>query len=168
MVAKIRAFAKRRATRRHPILRARTGRAFPFCAVAGSLISPMKEGLQALPTLEAPHDSDGTVYRCPAAEKPFDWKGLPFVHQFTAPTTACKGGPVAMRAKVGQYAHRTDNRPNNRPPRALSDAIDDLHRVVRLRKILTDFERSEARAEALIRQGPPFPGRSAGTKGGVL
>jgi hypothetical protein len=61
-----------------------------------------------------------------------------------------------------------DNRPNNRTPRALSDAIDDLCRAVRLRKVLTDFERSEAKAEALIRQGPPFPVRSAGTKGGVL
>jgi hypothetical protein len=165
MVAKIRAFAKRRATRRRPILRARTGRAFPFRAVTVSLISPMEEGLQALLTLEAPHDSDGTVCTCPAAENPFTRIGLPFVNHSTGPLAAFQGGHFAVRAKVGQYALRTENR---RPPRPLPDVIHDLRRAVRLRKILTDFARSEAKVEALIRQGPPFPGRADGTKGGAL
>jgi hypothetical protein len=64
-------------------------------------------------------------------------------------------------------AYKADNScPVDRPPRPLADVIHDLRRVVRLRKILTDLEQSEARAEALIRQGPPFPVGSDGTKGG--
>jgi hypothetical protein len=126
---------------------------------------PKKEGYQARQTPETPQDSAGTVASGPSAGKPLAWKGLPFVHQSTAPTTACKGGPVAMRAKVGQRSHRTDNpRPADRPPRPRQDVIHDLHRVVRLRMILTDFERSKCRANALIRQGPPI--RLDQTKGG--
>jgi hypothetical protein len=78
---------------------AAVGRAFPFRAVTVSLISPMEEGLQALPTLEAPHDSDGTVYRCPAAENPFTRIGLPFVNHFTGPLAAFQGGHFVVRAR---------------------------------------------------------------------
>jgi hypothetical protein len=98
IVSKLPAFSKRRATRHRPILRTRSGRAFPFRAVTVSLIEPTEEGLQALPTLEAPHDSDGTVCTCPAAENPFTRIGLPFVNHFTGPLNADQGVPFALRA----------------------------------------------------------------------